>query len=804
MAAVETSFNFNHLSIKDLIEARDQFHVHLMNKKNVVATAIGRYLIRYSDLDENGKMIVHDKPKKKGPRTLDNSIVIDVSWPCILVLVENWEDEVELIKDSASDIIPKAVYMEDRRIVPICVVMAPKQKLTKGDTDIDTLNFPVNFYGGGSPVIIHSQGIDHVATIGCIVSDGHSFYALTNKHVVGEPGQVIESRKGDDRIPIGVSSGITLGKTAFSHLYGGWESKNIMVNGDAGLVDIEDVTRWKTDIIGINTIDELYDLNTMNMTTALIAEHKVIDNKVIEAENGRVVGYGAVSGLMKGEILGLFYRYKTVGGMEYVSDFLIAGRNGESLNVEHGDSGAVWLLEAKDDKKKDIFRPIALHWGHHRMITGRDNEQFSYSLSTCLSNVLRELDVDLIRGWNIDQDYSWGKMIHYTIGNRAISAVNKVNLPDLKKLMTANLPNISVRDTALNKTLVEKGNPDLNSNPDEGFCPLADVPDIIWKQYKLSADGTKGTSWGRKGDENPNHYADVDAPMINTGDTLFDVCPTPDKMTTAIWENYYANIDKAKIGLDPAKEVSRGLVCFRVWQIFDYMVDAVKNNDPDRYIFAAGVLAHYVGDSCQPLHSSYMSDGNPLDSEEVDYVAKRTSKKKDGTISHNKGDVYKKVVNPGSGVHVAYEDQMPDDYIDTILPGIDNILNDPQSRINSEVIDPITSGREAAFANLMLMKATQADIAPIDIVEEYKAAKGNTNVSDALFEAFGEKSIECIARGCRYLAAIWEAAWTVGEQQGGGIGAKSKRKESDLIALYRDPDELKSFLLSTIDPILKK
>jgi hypothetical protein len=32
--------NFPSLSLKDLAEARDLFHYHLMNKKNVVATAL--------------------------------------------------------------------------------------------------------------------------------------------------------------------------------------------------------------------------------------------------------------------------------------------------------------------------------------------------------------------------------------------------------------------------------------------------------------------------------------------------------------------------------------------------------------------------------------------------------------------------------------------------------------------------------------------------------------------------------------------------------------------------------------------
>src|SRR3954465_7944122 len=41
--------NFKSLSIKDLLEARDLYHYHLLNKKNVVGTAIGLYLIRHTD-----------------------------------------------------------------------------------------------------------------------------------------------------------------------------------------------------------------------------------------------------------------------------------------------------------------------------------------------------------------------------------------------------------------------------------------------------------------------------------------------------------------------------------------------------------------------------------------------------------------------------------------------------------------------------------------------------------------------------------------------------------------------------------
>src|SRR5205085_11947605 len=105
------------LSVKDLIEARDMFHAHLINKKNVVATAIGRYLIREDDLDKKDGRF--RKAKHKSKRTLSNSIVVDISWPCILVFVSKWEENEDLLKGGTTEIVPKSVYMPDGRVVPI-------------------------------------------------------------------------------------------------------------------------------------------------------------------------------------------------------------------------------------------------------------------------------------------------------------------------------------------------------------------------------------------------------------------------------------------------------------------------------------------------------------------------------------------------------------------------------------------------------------------------------------------------------------------------------------------------------------
>jgi hypothetical protein len=72
--------DFAHLSLKNLMDARELFHVHLMRHPNVVATALGRYRIRKDDSWPN------DKKKRKGTgvRRLDNSEIRPYSWPCIL------------------------------------------------------------------------------------------------------------------------------------------------------------------------------------------------------------------------------------------------------------------------------------------------------------------------------------------------------------------------------------------------------------------------------------------------------------------------------------------------------------------------------------------------------------------------------------------------------------------------------------------------------------------------------------------------------------------------------------------------
>ena len=82
------------------------------------------------------------------------------------------------------DMVPSTIFMPDGKRVPICVIEAPKDSRT--DVEARNVRFPLNNIGPGNPIIAKVQGQEFVATVGCLVSDGHKVFALTNRHVTGD------------------------------------------------------------------------------------------------------------------------------------------------------------------------------------------------------------------------------------------------------------------------------------------------------------------------------------------------------------------------------------------------------------------------------------------------------------------------------------------------------------------------------------------------------------------------------------------------------------------------------------------
>jgi hypothetical protein len=725
---------FKNLSLKDVVEARDMFHVHLMHKSNVVATAIGRYLIRNSDM-KNG--VYH--PKKtfpRAPRRLDNSRVVqNFSWPCVLVFVNRWQDEGALIHQNGDNLIPKSIYMPDGRVIPICIVEAPKEMVgAVEEVDIDTLIFPANKVGGGFPAIIETQGETRVATIGCLVSDGHTVYALSNKHVTGEKSETVFTRRYGKRRRIGRASGKFMGKKPFSEMYPGWSGSNILVNNDVGLIEIDNIKDWKTEILGFGEIGRLFDLSTQNLSLDLIGK--------------KVVGNGAVSGRMEGEIFGVFFRYRSVGGKEYVSDYLIGGPDGRNLNTHRGDSGTLWMIEetcvVKDSRGRPSitleYRPIALHWGQFETQKNNDLERMAFAMATSLSNLCREMDVDIIRNWNTDQDYSWSKVGHFTIGNKAVFALSSTPpFAKLNQLMT------------YCQELIGLTVDDIPSSQDQGtfqkyklFCPLADVPDIVWKTISPRPL------------DNPNHYADIDQKGVN-GLTLIDMYKAdPSTLNPKTWFDFY----------DPLhiSDGNKGCLPFRARQIFRAMVAYLTAKDIIGFVCAAGVLGHYMGDACQPLHATFLHHGDPPDFD-------------DGNI------------------HTLYEDGMIQENANFILDNIDARIT-KQKSLAAEKIGPIGTLEESAKRVVDLMIITAKKLPPKSMVEVYNPLKGNDKkVKEALWLGFKDETVNTMARGSRYLAAYWEAAWTLGNgsalnSEVNTVLAMNKTQLKSLLKeLYLDPQK---------------
>ena len=136
-----------------------------------------------------------------------------------------------------------------------------------------------------------------------------------------------------------------LSKLAFSDMYPAAPGDHLYVNADIGLVDIEDANCWRTDVFQIEELGPLADLNVTNLTLAVIGQ--------------KVRGFGAGSGPIEGQVSALFYRYRSMGGIEYISDYLIGPTSNNTAVVRHGDSGAVLSLVTNDGLRP--FRSPGAH-----------------------------------------------------------------------------------------------------------------------------------------------------------------------------------------------------------------------------------------------------------------------------------------------------------------------------------------------------------------------------------------------------------------------------------------------------------
>jgi len=741
-----TQPQFNTLSLPELLRARDQFHPHLMHKANVVGTAVGRYLIRKDDSFPSKSGRGGEQPRREGPkppRTLENSEVRDYSWPCVLVFVSKWVDEDEFRsggRSSPADFVPKTIYLEDGLSVPVCVVLAPPVKSAPPALAPGELKFPASGLSGGYPIMARVQGAERVASIGCLLTDGHKVYALTNRHVAGEPGGQLTTLAGGREVPVGRSSAKQLGRLPFAEVYRPWPGRDVYVNMDVGLVELEDQTVWSPAVHGIGRLGPLADLSVYNLTLGLIG--------------CPVRAHGCASGRMFGRVAALFYRYKSVGGFEYVADFLIGSRDNEPLRTRPGDSGSIWVVET-GEAERDLM-PLAVQWGGAVFSGGA--APLPFALATNLSNVCRELEVELFRARDLARFEYWGPVGHYSI---AAFACEQVASGKLKRLMLENRRRVSFEPDQIT--------PSVNDLSPESFVPLANVPDVVWKTRFGQ------TPYGRASWENPNHYADLDYAPGGVA-SLDELTPTAASLRTATWREYYDAVGWTRTS-------ERGLLPFRVWQIYKQMVGYVAARDLPRYVAAAGVLAHYIGDACQPLHGTYLTDGDPF----------RFPNGNPSAQMLGLGQGY------GGGVHFAYESLMPTENVEALRQGLAGTLGP------SHQMDLVTGWRNAAFAAVELMRRARSLIPPMDLVQAYADLKNNGQAWRAptvLWTQFGAQSVQVMADGYRTLAMLWDSAWAEGNGDDIPSAQLVRFSRETISGIYEDPDFVPSRTLDNVDPYL--
>ena len=723
--------NFHSLSVRQLLEARDAFHYHLLHLANVVGTGIGLYRIRRDDVDsgsadaseKNVQARQRGEYKSPGPRTLANSVTQTWSWPCVLVFVSEWRSEESFAKHP-DEMVPRFLYARDDLVVPTCVVLVEPEDVI--DPPLRMLNAPVHVLGGGHPLMAQVQGRLQVGSVGCLVRDGRNLYALTNQHVAGDPGCPVEGILCGERVEIGKSHAKQVSKIPFTSAYPGFPGTETLATIDAGLVEVRDVNEWTAQIYGLGELGEVVDLNTTTFSLDLIGTP--------------VEAFGAGSTRLFGEIAALFYRYKSVGGLDYVADMLIGPQPGKELATRHGDSGTLWVwdADASDDDAADndtpangrvrIVRPLAVQWGGQSFVDRGSSQQFRFALATSLSAICRQLDVEVVRDVNTGQLAYWGKVGHFKVGFTACALLLDA---DLSKLMLANAERIGVSDV----DLVAEVDEDIKSPQ---FVPLADVADLVWRSSR--------------GKDKANHFADMDEKGKGAfkNKTLMDLFDDdPDTLNATTWTDFYE-------ALGVEKDAHRGALPIRMREFYEAMVGFAANAEVAEFVCAAGCAAHYIGDACQPLHVSHLHHGANASDEEV---------------------------------HAQYETTMVGRFRQEIT---DDVTAKAKKIKKSHLFK---GGQKSAAHVVKLMRKTLEHLPPEDILDVWRDAKGRTKYQD-MWDALGERTTDVMARGAEALAVFWESAWSEGRAKAGAKALKKSElvtvSTTKLKALYNNKKFLES------------
>jgi len=285
--------------------------------------------------------------------------------------------------------------------------------------------------------------------------------------------------------------------------------------------------------------------------------------------------------------------------------------------------------------------------------------------------------------------------------------------------------------------------------------------------------------------EGPNHFADMDQIREQDGQDLLHLTHDDSFIDPDKWNAFYNSVTDILTG-EKITQAHRGLLPFRVWQIFNDMIRFVKAGKAPEFVCAAGVLTHYLGDACQPLHISFLHDGDP------NHPVSRTIHHKDGTVETMKEAL-------GAGVHSAYEDAMVNANRKEILDGLDATPKVKSSEL-------IKTGFEAAKATIGMMQTVFKRIPPKNIVQLFVSSDAKPKqLAEDMFNEFGSGTITCMKDGAHLLAVLWQSAWIAGKgDQTIPASALKAFTQTKVMKICQNENFLPSTSIGKIGEILNK
>jgi hypothetical protein len=152
--------------------------------------------------------------------------------------------------------------MPDSRTIRLCRQVSP------GGRPRTCSGVAGSLIGGGYPIVIDVQ--QRQRSPASVSGHRQSHDLRADQPPVQATGEQVYSIVRGQRVPIGRASDKQLTRLPFSEVYPDFAARRTYLNLDIGLIEIDDVNDWTSQIYGLGEIGQLADLSEQNISLRLI------------------------------------------------------------------------------------------------------------------------------------------------------------------------------------------------------------------------------------------------------------------------------------------------------------------------------------------------------------------------------------------------------------------------------------------------------------------------------------------------------------------------------------------------------